>query len=102
MMEDKLKGLRSKRRAQLAIGLFIGIGFGFLLQKGGVTRYDVIVGQLLLDDFTIFKDIQKISELALLEDDRIPLAGNLIQNRIDFCDLLRCEALKQGKVCKSL
>jgi hypothetical protein len=55
MMEDKLKGLRSKRRAQLAIGLFIGIGFGFLLQKGGVTRYDVIVGQLLLDDFTIFK-----------------------------------------------
>ena len=55
MMEDKLKGLRSKRRAQLAIGLFIGIGFGFLLQKGGVTRYDVIVGQLLLADFTVFK-----------------------------------------------
>lgn len=55
MMEDKLKGLRSKRRAQLAIGLFIGIGFGFLLQKGGVTRYEVIVGQLLLADFTVFK-----------------------------------------------
>jgi len=55
MTEDTLKGLRSKRRAQLAVGLSIGIVFGFLLQKGGVTRYDVIVGQLLLADFTVFK-----------------------------------------------
>jgi len=26
-----------------------------LLQKGGVTRYDVIIGQLLLTDFTVLK-----------------------------------------------
>jgi len=37
------------------IGLFIGILFGFLLQKGGVTKYDVIIGQLLLTDFTVVK-----------------------------------------------
>jgi hypothetical protein len=32
-----------------------GIVFGFLLQKGGVTKYDVIIGQLLLEDFTVIK-----------------------------------------------
>jgi len=31
--------------------------FGFLLHKGGVTSYDVIVGQLLLTDFTVIKII---------------------------------------------
>ena len=35
--------------------LFLGILFGFLLQKGGVTRYEVIIGQLLLFDFTVVK-----------------------------------------------
>lgn len=50
-----LEKLRSDERVQPIIGLVIGIGFGFLLQKGGVTRYDVIVGQLLLVDFTVFK-----------------------------------------------
>lgn len=32
-----------------------GFLFGFLLQKGGVTRYNVIVGQFLLKDFTVLK-----------------------------------------------
>lgn len=36
-------------------GLAFGIVFGFLLQKGGATKYDVIVGQLLLNDFTVLK-----------------------------------------------
>ena len=40
---------------QLTLGLLIGIVFGFLLQKGGVTQYDVIIGQLLLKDFTVLK-----------------------------------------------
>lgn len=50
-----LKTLHAKKLAQLLIGLLIGIGFGFLLQKGGVTTYDVIIGQLLLSDFTVVK-----------------------------------------------
>ncbi len=36
-------------------GLAFGIVFGFLLHKGGATKYDVIVGQLLLTDFTVLK-----------------------------------------------
>lgn len=43
------------RKLQLVQGLLFGIVFGFLLQKGGVTRYDVILGQLLLEDFTVVK-----------------------------------------------
>lgn len=49
------KTLHSKKDAQLVIGLLIGIFFGFFLQKGGVTKYDVIIGQLLLRDFTVVK-----------------------------------------------
>ena len=42
-------------RRPLFFGLGFGILFGFLLHKGGVTKYDVIVGQLLLNDFTVVK-----------------------------------------------
>ncbi|MEJ5310799.1 MAG: DUF6691 family protein [Anaerolineae bacterium] len=50
-----LTKLHTNRRLQLVLGLLAGIAFGFLLQKGGVTNYDVILGQLLLTDFTMLK-----------------------------------------------
>jgi hypothetical protein len=50
-----LTKLHGKNKVQLVIGLLIGIAFGFLLQKGGVTDYNVIIGQLLLTDFTVVK-----------------------------------------------
>lgn len=43
------------RLRQLALGLFFGIIFGFLLQKGGVAKYEVLIGVLLLKDFTVLK-----------------------------------------------
>lgn len=42
-------------RGQLLWGLLFGVIFGFLLQKGGATKYDVILGQLLLQDNTVVK-----------------------------------------------
>ena len=39
----------------IVYGLLTGLVFGFLLQRGGVTRYNVIVGQFLLKDFTVLK-----------------------------------------------
>ncbi len=39
----------------LLLGLLFGVAFGFLLQKGGVAKYHVLVGQLLLADFTVLK-----------------------------------------------
>lgn len=40
---------------RLVLGLATGIVFGFLLQKGRVAKHSVIVGQLLLRDFTVLK-----------------------------------------------
>ena len=42
-------------KMKLFWGLLFGIIFGFLLQKGGVTKYDVIINQLLLIDYTVVK-----------------------------------------------
>jgi uncharacterized protein len=36
-------------------GVLFGLAFGFLLQKGGVGKYNVLIGQLLLQDFTVAK-----------------------------------------------
>ena len=43
------------RAAQLGLGFFFGVIFGFLLQKGGVAKYEVLIGMLLLEDFTVVK-----------------------------------------------
>jgi uncharacterized membrane protein YedE/YeeE len=40
---------------QLVLGFVFGIVFGFLLQKGGVAKYEVLMGALLLTDFTVMK-----------------------------------------------
>jgi hypothetical protein len=54
------------RRVQLLLGFMIGIVFGFLLHKGGVTSYDVIIGQLLLKDFTVLKVMLSASITGML------------------------------------
>jgi len=45
------------RGGQLALGLLFGVIFGFLLQKGGVAKYEILIGMLLLEDFTVLKVI---------------------------------------------
>jgi uncharacterized protein len=40
---------------QLLLGFVFGVVFGFLLQKGGVAKYDVLLGALFLTDFTVMK-----------------------------------------------
>lgn len=47
----KLK-LESSKFIQAMVFGFI---FGFLLQKGGVAKYHILMGQLLLQDFTVIK-----------------------------------------------
>jgi len=47
----------TKKSKELLWGFVFGILFGFMLHKGGVTSYDVIIGQLLLTDFTVIKII---------------------------------------------
>ena len=42
---------------KLIAGAIFGLVFGFLLQKGGVGKYNVLIGQLLLQDWTVVKII---------------------------------------------
>ena len=41
--------------ASLWLALAFGFAFGWLLFRGGVTKYDVIVNQFRLRDFTVLK-----------------------------------------------
>jgi uncharacterized protein len=50
-----LTNIHKNRGLQIVLGLLFGIVFGFLLQKGGVTNYAVIEGQLLLTNFTVLE-----------------------------------------------
>ncbi len=47
--------IRNNGRLQLLLGLAVGICFGFLLQRAGVTRYERLLGQLLFQDWTVGK-----------------------------------------------
>jgi hypothetical protein len=40
---------------KLLAGVVFGLAFGFLLQKGGVGKFNILIGQLLLEDFTVAK-----------------------------------------------
>lgn len=40
---------------KLAFGLVAGVVFGFLLQKGGVAKFDILMGVLLLENFVVVK-----------------------------------------------
>jgi Na+/H+-dicarboxylate symporter len=39
----------------LIFGLVFGVAFGFLLQKGGMAKYPILIGILLLEDFSVAK-----------------------------------------------
>ncbi len=40
---------------KLILALFAGLIFGFLLQKGGAAKFNILIGQLLLQDWTVAK-----------------------------------------------
>lgn len=52
---DEAASNQGEAPRQLFLGLVFGIIFGFLLQKGGVAKYEVLLGALLLTDFTVMK-----------------------------------------------
>lgn len=46
---------KPSRTRLLLLAAIFGLIFGFLLQKGGVAKYNVLIGVLLLQDFTVVK-----------------------------------------------
>ena len=47
-------------------GPFFGVIFGFLLQKGGVGKYEVLLGALFLTDFTVMKSCSPPSRPGMI------------------------------------
>jgi len=66
----------------LAKGALAGLIFGFLLQRGGVTRYRVILGQFLLKDFTVLKIM-----LAAVVVGAVGIYGMLAMGLLEQTDL---------------
>src|SRR5688572_24884229 len=48
---------RADAAGRLLGAAIFGLAFGFLLQKGGVAKYHVLIGALLLEDWTVAKVI---------------------------------------------
>lgn len=46
---------RSLSREDWLLAALFGLSFGFLLQRGGMGKYEVLVGQLLLTDWAVAK-----------------------------------------------
>lgn len=70
-----LHKLHTNKGLQLTLGLAMGFCFGFLLQRGGVTRYDVILGQLLLRDWTVVKVILTAIVVGMLGIEALRCTG---------------------------
>lgn len=68
-----------KKTKQLVSGFVFGIIFGFLLQKGGVAKYHILMGVLLLEDFTVIK--------VMLSAILVGMIGVLTLNRMGKVEL---------------
>ena len=59
--------------------LVFGFAFGFLLQKGGVAKFDILVGVLLLEKFTVVK--------VMLSAIVVGMAGAYLLHRLNVLQL---------------
>jgi len=78
-MPGSVESPKSKGLHPLVSGLVFGLAFGFLLQKGGVAKFHVLVGVLLLEDFTVIK--------VMLTAVIVGMAGVLTMRRLGWVEL---------------
>lgn len=64
---------------KLGAALGFGVIFGFLLQKGGVAKFDILIGVLLLEDFTVVQ--------VMLSAIIIGMVGTYVLRRLDVVAL---------------
>lgn len=61
----------------LIFGLSFGIAFGFVLQKGGVGKFHILIGQLVLRDFTVIKVMMTAVAVGMVGVFLLRAAGRL-------------------------
>lgn len=76
---DPKSGKDPSSPRQLLLGLFFGVIFGFLLQKGGVAKYHILMGVLLLEDTTVVK--------VMLSAIAVGMVGIFSMNRLGLVKL---------------
>lgn len=102
---------------QLVLGFVFGLAFGFLLQKGGVAKFHILVGVLLFTDWTVIQVMlsaiavgmagiyaMKWSGLIKLQPKRTRYAANVIGGLVfgagfalaAYCPGTNAAALGQG------
>ncbi|YCM46791.1 YeeE/YedE thiosulfate transporter family protein (plasmid) [Verrucomicrobiaceae bacterium 227] len=57
---------RSMGSGRILGAILFGLVFGFLLQKGGVGKYNVLIGQLLLQDYTVIRIMMSAVVVGML------------------------------------
>ena len=65
--------------AKLAQALVFGMIFGFLLQKGGVAKFDILIGVLLLENFVVVQ--------VMLSAIVVGMIGVYVLNRLGLLEL---------------
>jgi uncharacterized membrane protein YedE/YeeE len=63
---SKPEGAQGVTRNDVLQAVVFGLIFGFLLQKGGVAKYEVLLGVLLLQDFTVIKVMATAIGVAMI------------------------------------
>ncbi|MDW7774066.1 MAG: YeeE/YedE thiosulfate transporter family protein [Desulfobulbaceae bacterium] len=58
--------MKRKSYGEILLGLATGTAFGFLLQKGGVSKYEAISGQLRFEDASVVKIMATASAVGAL------------------------------------
>ena len=58
-------------------GVIFGFAFGFLLQKGGVGTYHILIGQLLFQDWTVVRIMMTAPRGAFVVAATVLLSGAL-------------------------
>jgi uncharacterized protein len=93
IQEEKTPWL-SGSPAQLIQGLLFGLLFGFLLQKGGVAKFDILIGILLLENFVVVK--------VMLSAIIVGMVGIYILNRQGLAELQIKDAILGANILGGL
>lgn len=94
MAEKESSSQGNNRAKQLLLAVLFGLAFGWLLQKSGVAKYHILMGVLLLQDFTVIK----VMVTAII----VGMAGLFILNAAGLVELKSKETVYGANIIGGL